>query len=297
MKRNLNSLKRLISEFHKTKRNAQSKEARLKFLDEILFFENKTENTPFINEKIQRKELINVRVAQLRTAARTYRPGSTFIRARKIDVVLRKPTIQDFWEPPPEFTKQFRLNQPGEAVLYVTCDTLTAKMETQIVPGDIYNLNFYQANEPIEVTEFAFPLQGKQKIIERTIETFFHELLSTPGANIYDVSNFIAKRYLDLSKDGWVYPSIANENKGVNLCLNAESKQKLSLIGAFSFCNGTPIASYDTTDQFKINTSTQSEAKSLWENFTKTSNAFGKITATHDPTPIFLVKPIHQLSQ
>lgn len=205
--------------------------------------------------------------------------------------------MQDFWEPPPEFTKKFRLNQPGEAVLYVTCDILTAKMETKINPGDIYNLSFYRADKPIEVTEFAFPLQGKQTVIERTIEAFFHELLKTPGASIYDVSNFIAKRYLDLSEDGWVYPSIANENQGVNLCLNAKAKQKLRLIGAFSFCDETPITSYDLTDQSKIKLSPESEAENIWNNFAKTSQAFGKVKSTNDPRPIFLVKPIQQLSQ
>lgn len=79
MKRNLNSLKKLISEFHRTKLTAQFKEARAHLLDEILFFEDKTEDAPFINEKTQRKELINVRVAQLRAAKRIYQTGSTFI--------------------------------------------------------------------------------------------------------------------------------------------------------------------------------------------------------------------------
>lgn len=294
MKRNLNNLKKLISDFHNKKCSAYSKEERRQLLNEIIFFENKKEIAPFINEITKEIEFISARSAQLHTAARSYKPGSTFMRARKIKAVLNDPVVQDFWEPPPELTRKFRLNQRGEAVLYVTCDTLTAKR--QINPGDIYNLNFYQANQEINVTEFGFPRNEKKTIIKKNIENFIHGLLKTQGKHIYDISNFIAKRYFSLSEDGWVYPSIANEHQGENLCLNAESKKKLCLIGAFAFRDIVPIASYDITDQSAIKTSRPDDVSKIWEKFTQTSNAFGKINATHDSKPIFMIKQIHQLS-
>lgn len=281
MKRNLNSLKRLISDFHKI--NPKSEMVLNQLIDQIIFFENRMECVPFLNDKI--------RTAQLRVAVRTYGAGSIFVRARKIDSVLSAPTIQDFWEPPAKVAKKFRLNWDGEAVLYVTCDTSTAKKETDINPGDIYNLSFYRLVAPIEVTELAFRLRGKQTVIERTIETFVRELLSTPGAKIYDISNVIAKRYLDLSIDGWVYPSVANK-KGENLCLKLDAKKKLNLIGAFSFCNGVPIASYDTVDSSQIKVSGYEEAKNHWNGFVETSNVFGKMKALDDPAPLSLVKVI-----
>lgn len=297
MKRNLNTLKRLISGFSGSNKNALSKEERFKMLDEILFFENnKKKDTEFLNRETGEITLHDARCTEIHGANRHYTPGTTFIRARKVKDVLNNPVLQDFWEPPAELTKKYRLNQPGEAMLYVTCDTFTAILETKVKPNDIYNLSFYRVNEEIQVTEFGFSSNRKQTDIEKAIEVFLHNLLKKPGANAYDISNFIARRYLSLAEDGWVYPSVANSHfLGVNLCLNTKAKSKLSLIGSFSFCNDTPIANYDITDHSAIKIVQQSEAVKLWDEFTKKPGIFGETTARHNPHTLSFVRLIPEL--
>lgn len=296
MKRNLNCLKKMISKLsHDNGRNLSAAE-RFDLLNEIIFFRNRMEVAPFVNSKTKNLELVKARAVQLRAAKRTYSRGTTFIRARKVDAVLESPTVQDFWEPPCGKTRRLRINESGEPVLYVTCDTLTAKKEIRLAENDIYNLSFYRTKNPISVTEIGFPQEGKLDAIEKTIEKFLHNLFLMQGDSVYEISNFIAKRYFSLARDGWVYPSVANDFQGENVCLNIASKEKLDLIGVFVFCKDSPVASYELADSGRIRKIDREEARRLWNNFSSDSAVFGKIRAVNDPTPFHIVRQLPNLN-
>lgn len=295
MKRNLNCLKKMISKLSSDHGRNLSAEERFDLLNEIIFFRNRMEVAPFVNSKTKNVELVKARTVQLRAAKRTYSPGTTFIRARKVDAVLESPTMQDFWEPPCGQARRRRINESGEPALYVTCDTLTAKKEIRLTENDIYNLSFYRTKSHISVTEIGFPQEGKLDAIEKTIEQFLHNLFLREGNSVYEISNFMAKRYFSLSGDGWVYPSVANGFQGENICLNIASKEKLDLIGVFVFCKDSPVASYEFADPGRIRKIDREEAGWLWNDFSSDSAVFGKIRAVNDPTPFQIVRQLPNL--
>lgn len=157
---------------------------------------------------------------------RSYPKGTLFCRSRKIDASKCEFKYSDFWEAPPEFTGRGRLNKENESMLYLSLeDRETAIIESRVLPGDTYMLMTYAAIDDIEVTEVGWDCNDE-------ISSFLNSQFKKSGSAAYEISERLAKDVFQLSKDGWAYPSVLKE-KGLNVCLNLESKNKIRLIGAF----------------------------------------------------------------
>lgn len=280
MKRNLNTLKKLIKQIKADKHRRLPKDQILELINEVFFFDCKTEKRLMLRRETQTKEYVNVKVIERHYASRTYQPGATFIRVRKVNQLLATPSEKDFWEAPADSTLQGRTNQAREPLLYVTCDVGTALLETHTNETDTHYLNLYRVKSAIEVTEIGFSIRniaGSKNSIRRTIQEFITELFSKKGASAYDISNFLAKRFYDFDNDGWVYPSVANPSIGENLGINQLGKSKLELIASFAFSNQCIVASYRVTPSGKVIASDQNDAVIHWNTILKDPKVFGNM--------------------
>jgi hypothetical protein len=301
MKRNLSSLRRLISQFEPKKYILLSNNQKVELINEIFFFDRKIEKKLLLNKASKKAEQVDVKAVERHFAAREYQLGATFLRIRKLNGLLTSPVIEDFWEAPDHSTPQGRVNHAKEPLLYVAGDLQTAQLETHTAEGDIYNLNLYRVTSLINVTEIGFPVDKKtaaKNSVSRVIQEFLRSIFLKKGKSAYDVSNFVAKRFYDFDGDGLVYPSTANDLKGENLCLSQQGKSKLELIASFAFRNinpVSPIASYSVNSSGEIMISYGSDAAIFWETISKDPKVFGSVKPVLVEKPVYLEKIISEL--
>lgn len=298
MKRNLSSLKRLISHFEPKKYMRLSKEQKFELINEIFFFDRKIEKRLMLREVTQTHEYVDVKTIEHPFATREYQLGATFTRVRKLNDLLVTPVVADFWEAPADFIPQGRANQAKEPLLYVATDLNTALLETRTTKVCTYNLNLYKALSPIFVTEIGFSVDknlATKNSIRRTIQEFTKKIFLKKGSSAYDVSNFLAKRFYSIANDGWVYPSVANDFQGENLCISKEGKSKLELIASFAFRNQIPVASYSVNPLGEINISYGIDSENEWEKISKDPKVFGKQIPIQLEKTFYFEKIIHEL--
>jgi RES domain len=254
-----------------------------------------------LNNSTRKAEYIDVKAVERHFATRAYQPGATFLRVRKLNDILTAPVIADFWEAPDHSTPQGRANQAREPLLYVSGDLQTAQLETHTMEDDIYNFNLYKSTDLINVSEIGFPIEkktGTKNSTGRIIQEFITALFLKKGKFAYDVSNFLAKRFYSFDDDGLAYPSVANNLKGDNLCLNQQGKSKLELIASFTFRGknpANPLASYTTNVLGEIITAHGSDAAIFWETISKDPKVFGSVKPIQLKKPIYLEKLIPEL--
>lgn len=254
-----------------------------------------------LHKASEKTKYVNVKAVECHFATRTYQPGTTFLRVRKLNDLLASPVIEDFWEAPNHLTPQGRANRAKESLIYITCDLQTAQIETHITEGDIYNLNIYKATSSIGVTEIGFSVDKKTTTkdpVRRHIQEFLRSIFLKKGKSAYDICNFIVKRFYDFDNDGLVYPSVANNLQGDNLCLSQQGKSKLELIASFAFNSLNPVnplASYHISSSEEIIISYGKEAENFWEIISKDPKIFGKVTCVQLKDPLYLEKLIPEL--
>lgn len=288
MKKNLNSLKALISRFNKL----TCIEQRILILDAIMKFHSQKIKQPCINSKNGEISNEPIEVFALKTGERSYQAGSNFVRIRKIQTPDEPMNQDDFWEPKEEYIKsRGRLNDAHEPMLYF-CDSIkTATKETRTQHSDTTLRIFYEFRNEVSFTEILMGEPFQNGEVDRIRSKFLINLFNNPSPKIYKLCNLIAKRYLNLSSDGWCYKSVANNLEGTNFCLKTSSKKKLRIVNAFLFKDGAPQCSYQVTEE-RVIPSTASEAKSTWHDFMVQSK-HNKTTLIKTPNNSFTLKPIH----
>ena len=175
---------------------------------------------------------------------RTYPPGTNFFRIRTDSGINKEElSVRDFWEPPTGGSKG-RLNLVQERLLYIADRPGVAWAEVKMDSAPFSNclLTVYRSTKSIQVTEVGFHNTEKSKEFEAfkektdLIEEFIARcfLGSDSDEFVYDISNLIAKDFLDFSLDGWCYASAVSAG-GESFCLRLAAKEKLNFVAGLKF--------------------------------------------------------------
>ncbi|MEC5340393.1 RES domain-containing protein [Enterococcus casseliflavus] len=144
-------------------------------------------------------------------------------------------TLNDFWNPPKEFTSIGRLNKENDPVLYVAEDILTACKEMKFSKESQGYLNVYRATQRISLRYIGYESEEKLYKIMRRL---FIEEINLPETYKYKLTQEIANRFFPYDPydmDGWAYPSIANRGNKHSAAIDLSKKDKLELLGSLKF--------------------------------------------------------------
>jgi hypothetical protein len=151
---------------------------------------------------------------------------------------------QDAWtRPENEVTEYGRLNRPGEAVLYVSKETLNAIYETGCQPGDHFFLLVYENNRNMRLSQihniqyiesFSEEENAKRIIMHNFLLSEFTKFVPFDKKYLYKSSLLIYEEFfLSHKTDGFSYPSITSPcNRGYNVCFTKDqAAQNLTFLG------------------------------------------------------------------
>lgn len=144
-------------------------------------------------------------------------------------------SLDDFWNPPKEFTSLGRLNQINHPVLYVAESPITAFREMKFEVGSEGYLNVYKAVEQLSLRFIGYNSTDKLYLIMKRL---FAENVKVTEKYKYKLTQEIANRFFPYNEynfDGWAYPSIANDGDQHNAAIDISKKKKLELVGALKF--------------------------------------------------------------
>ncbi|MBB1368986.1 hypothetical protein H5154_21845 [Pseudoalteromonas sp. SR44-5] len=212
-------------------------------------------------KKILVVDINGIELSCFKGESRTYKKGGIFYRARDLDPKTEALKLTDFWEPPQDKIKYGRLNQPKQQLLYISPGEIMTPMKEAGIKENNFGLMVrYEAIEPINVMGIGFsddllgnfPEDTNNKI--NLITNFLKTMFLQNNSLSYLISSVIAQKIYDFDNfDGWVYPSVANQN-GHNLCLKLPAKSKLKIHSAFIFelINGEPRPYYSILVDEKV---------------------------------------------
>lgn len=183
-----------------------------------------------------------------------------FFRARLLTKIERYQHIKDLWHPPARALKKFgRANPPGEPMLYLSDTELTALLELRPQVGDrvtILKCVPRFAGAQVHVQEIAIPeltsphyphnpaiasrledapaqfgssrRRDTNLLIRQFLVEQFTRIVDVEQDHEYKLSSMISQFLLDATFiDGLLYPSIATEDRGMNLALKPEAGRRL----------------------------------------------------------------------
>ncbi|MDQ7729820.1 RES family NAD+ phosphorylase [Halomonas sp. SpR8] len=181
--------------------------------------------------------------------------GSMFWRARLIESEMY-PNISDLDYPPPELTRQGRLNDPGAPCFYISARKETALAEVGATEGQLVQLagfriknespirlavigeysnvqksgymHFAGRDPEMAISKILNAMPRQQSLKKLYIDKFFASILSNPdaSANGYMFSRALARAiYSRVGAGGIVFPSVKDRG-GFNLAVQAEPSDK-----------------------------------------------------------------------
>jgi len=175
--------------------------------------------------------------------------GTQLFRIRKMENDIFN-SVSDFWSPPPNNTKDGRLNRNNEPMLYVCTDHVTPFHEARICKGEIFVLVFYRAKKPFNARLLEGVNDGDCKSLinaglsetgfvnYRIIRDFIRtELIRDVGIGteyLYGISNGIKELLDKANKDhAYQYTSVNNYSKK-NIAIKPDkAKEYLTCDNAF----------------------------------------------------------------
>lgn len=256
MKSNLNSINRLINHFYSAEKGT-IKEDKYQILDDIFHFGSKK---ILVQNPIDRKQKkLPIRNTDLHIDTITYQSDTDFYRIRKLLNTIPNPKQEDFWAPEPKHSG--RLNSAKEAFLYITTESMTAHLEANIQKGDIYFLIFYKAIKEISLSQIFLKNYDPRNSVQKAKFDFLNKLFSREGKKAYDISRFIAHRYLNTAPEGWRYNSVKNP-EGNNICL-LSSQECLNINYVLQIENGIAIACHYLENNSVISITDKSEVNRI----------------------------------
>lgn len=145
-----------------------------------------------------------------------------------------------------------RLNDKQEQIMYLADNHNTAIKEVKLKKGDKFYLSIFSNKQNLELIEIGSdnfnensPYYKVNKIISAFLVDEFKRKVPNNRIFEYRMSNMIGKYFYNYNlhnKDGWLYPSIANE-KAYNMALSKEkSDSKIEFICTF---RGEMTSNYD----------------------------------------------------
>ncbi|MCJ1968719.1 RES domain-containing protein [Lactococcus carnosus] len=140
-------------------------------------------------------------------------------------------SIQSFWNAPDEFVGIGRLNKANDSILYIADTPRTAIKEVKFQSGDMGYLNFYITKEDVNLAS----IESANNSINNIMVKLFSEKISIPENYKYKLTQEIAERYYNyknVNLDGWMYPSIASDNKAKCAAIDKNKINKLEFIGS-----------------------------------------------------------------
>lgn len=167
-------------------------------------------------------------------------PEGTFLyRVRKLDYELLNipKTFQDIWHPPAGLvTTDGRVNLKGNPMLYTATDQLTPLYECGIKENDAYAIIQYVVKPHKKIIGYTVGIEENDNvglnetgkinsgIIEDFIVSEFTKPVGVGTEYLYKISNIIAQNFMDMPFcDAYMYPSVANHNKGYNVAIKPQS--------------------------------------------------------------------------
>ncbi|UCP11387.1 RES domain-containing protein [Pseudomonas sp. MM213] len=191
------------------------------------------------------KEVIMISTGAVRAGAiaaqeKEYFPGGIFYRARIWDSEFKDLPESEFWAAPNDRVKYHgRVNRPSQGLLYTSEGQIpTTFAEVRVEPQSNVLLMAYQSKEILTVATVgnkfytSLPSDTRKKL--SIIRKFINQNLLAAGEGAYLFSSEFTNSILNISPDGWAYPSTVYQG-GENVCFRPESQHKLELLEIFAF--------------------------------------------------------------
>ena len=168
----------------------------------------------------------------------TFKENTRLYRIRKLNSDLSDipKFFQDIWHPTAEMVKSDgRVNLKGQPMLYCSTEPVTPIYECGIKQNDLYaliqysvssnsNLIGYTVGNNIEPDGLNQTGKINNKIINDFLKSEFTKPVGKGTEYLYKISNVISKNFMDMPFcDAYVYPSIQNYKKGLNVAIKPES--------------------------------------------------------------------------
>lgn len=158
------------------------------------------------------------------------------VRKLKPDLSDMPKYFQDIWHPKAEqVTRDGRVNLKGHPILYCSTDQMTPIYECGIEPDDFYALIQYSVLPQCELVGYTVGNDSEpeglnktgrlnNKIINDFLVSEFTKPVGVGTEYLYKISNVICQNFMDMPFcDSFIYPSIANYKKGLNVAIKPQS--------------------------------------------------------------------------